>query len=126
MVHGGHAVLHRRTGHRHRRLPAGTSNELAHAEGGAGAGAGADVEITGTPGGAGVGGGAAVFTPQQILLIDFPVGSRVPVETANQLTATDWAPLTTITNLPFAPYPYTCCADPSDHPQQFFRAVLEP
>ena len=66
------------------------------------------------------------FVPSQILLIDFPVGSRVRIETSAQLAGAAWTPLETITNLPFAPYPFTCCADASAEPQQFFRAVLEP
>jgi hypothetical protein len=83
------------------------------------------VEIIGTPAPAAAG-GAVDFKPHPILIIDFPTGSIVRVETAAALTAQTWTLLTTITNLPFSPYPFICCNDVSAEPQGFFRAVLEP
>ena len=60
-----------------------------------------------------------------MLIVDFPQGSRVRIETSDQLVGGKWKPIATITNLPFASYPFECVGDDSAQPQRFFRAVLE-
>lgn len=60
------------------------------------------------------------------LTVDGPVGSNIRVDYTEDLTTESWTTLTTITNLPFAPYPYTCDWDSAEKPKRFYRAVFLP
>ena len=77
----------------------------------------------------GSGSGASSATTQvsrirPILIIDYPVGSNVRVEFADDLNVPMWQPLTNIINLPFSPYPYVCGGEAPPQPQRFYRAVI--
>ena len=77
--------------------------------------------------GAGSGAGSVVAQVSRIrpiLIIDYPVGSNVRVEFADDLTVPVWQPLTNIIGLPFSPFPYVCGGEAPLQPQRFYRAVI--
>ena len=64
--------------------------------------------------------------PHVILMIGFPAGSNVRVEFSDRLSPPDWQPLTTLTNLPFSPFPFDCGAVDPTRQQRFYQATLLP
>ncbi|MDB6026837.1 MAG: glycoside hydrolase family 2 [Verrucomicrobiales bacterium] len=64
--------------------------------------------------------------PHPLLIIDFPVGSKVRVEASGDLGAKIWEEVTLFPSLPSSPYLFTCGKDCAPRPARFYRAVLVP